>query len=193
MGKGTNREHSFFGAGKITELRESLEKIPPREVSQLKPRILYELGREELRMNNLKEGISRLKEALKLAPEVNFPSSTLRDVWMNRLRFNLGVGYLRLGETENCCQRYTAESCIVPIRGTGIHSRKRGSQQAIGYLAEVLDHPVPDEDIMETLRTRLAARWLINIAYMTLGDFPAGVPPRHRVPDSLFESEISFP
>jgi len=193
MGMGTNREHSFFGAGKITELRESLEKIPPREVSQLKPRILYELGREELRMNNLEEGISRLKEALKLAPEVNFPSSTLRDVWMNRLRFNLGVGYLRLGETENCCQRYTAESCIVPIRGTGIHSRKRGSQQAIGYLAEVLDHPVPDEDIMETLRTRLAARWLINIAYMTLGDFPAGVPPRHRVPDSLFESEISFP
>lgn len=193
MGKGTNREDSFFGAGKIQKLRASLEQMPPGEVSQLKPRLLYALGREELRMNNLEEGITRLKEALKLAPAVNFPSSTLRDVWINRVRFNLGVGYLRLGETENCCQRYTAESCIVPIRGTGIHTRKRGSQQAIGYLAEVLDHPVPGEDIMETLQTRLAARWLINIAYMTLGDFPAGVPPRHRVPDSLFKSEISFP
>ncbi|MFP6872645.1 MAG: tetratricopeptide repeat protein, partial [Verrucomicrobiales bacterium] len=113
MGKGTNREDSFFGAGKIPELRASLERIPPDEVSQLKPRILYALGREELRMNNLEEGIAHLKEALKLAPEVTFQSSTLRDVWINRVRFNIGVGYLRLGETENCCQRYTAESCIV--------------------------------------------------------------------------------
>lgn len=35
---------------------------------------------------------------------------------------------LRLGEQENCLLNHSAESCLVPIRGEGIHKLQRGSR-----------------------------------------------------------------
>ena len=188
-----NQGDSFFGKRKIPDLQAGLEKLAPGDASQSKIKILYSLGREELRMNNIALGIAHLKEALRIAPEGNFESNTLRNIWINRIRYNLGVGYLRLGETENCCLQYSAESCIVPIQGAGIHIKKEGSMTAVKYFSELLDQEIANEDIMETLRTRLAARWLINIAYMTLGNFPEGVPERHRISSEFFTSPVPFP
>ncbi len=42
-------------------------------------------------------------------------------------------------------------------------------------------------------RLHLSARWLLNIAYMTLGQYPEGVPPAHRIPPKAFESQAAFP
>src|SRR6185503_4547972 len=39
----------------------------------------------------------------------------------------------------------------------------------------------------------LGARWLLNVAAMTLGKYPAGVPESLRIPPSVFESEAPFP
>ena len=78
--------------------------------------------------------------------------------------FRLGLAYLRLGETQNCCLRHNADSCLLPIRGGGIHSAEEGSRAAIRYFSEVLaaskDNP----------RRYYEAVWLLNIAYMTLGE-----------------------
>jgi hypothetical protein len=187
------QDHPLLGDKKILALRAKLAAIPAPNLTPEHSRALYELGIEDLRMNSLEEGIAHLESALDLTAKIAFPDEAQRTLWTNRIRFQLGVGYLRLGETENCCLRYTAESCIVPIREGGLHTKTRGSLGAIRSFEEILDHPLPGEDIMETLHVRLAAQWLLSIAYMTLGNYPDGVPERFRVPSSIFEASVPFP
>ena len=86
--------------------------------------------------------------------------------WGTYLSFRLGVSYLRLGESRNCCARNTPQSCILPIRGGGLHSDEEGSRKAIEHFTAVLTSPVAEPVY------RLKARWLLNIAYMTLGEHP---------------------
>jgi hypothetical protein len=97
------------------------------------------------------------------------------------------VACLRLGETQNCIARHTSQSCILPIEGGGVHTSQGGSRRAIGYLMEVLEATEPQSD------THLGARWLLNIAYMTLGEWPDEVPEPHRIDPATFASDAGFP
>lgn len=95
------------------------------------------------------------------------------------IRRLLAISYLRLGEQENCADHHTASSCILPIRGDGVHRIKRGSRGAIEqYTSMLKDYP---ED--------LEFRWLLNVAAMTLGEYPDGVPDVFRIPPEAFASE----
>jgi hypothetical protein len=94
---------------------------------------------------------------------------------------------MRRGETLNCCARFTPESCILPIRGGGIHTDQAGSRQAIKYFARVMELLPPGSDIY------MASRWLLNIAYMTLDGYPAQVPLPYLIPEAAFHSKIDFP
>ncbi len=98
------------------------------------------------------------------------------------LRDELAIAHLRLAEVENCCARHNPDSCFVPIRGGGIHSVDRGSRGAIMYLTESL-HEDPGD---------LTARWLLNLACMTLGEHPAGVPPQWLIPLEAFGSDYDI-
>jgi hypothetical protein len=102
-------------------------------------------------------------------------------------RFRLGVTYLRMGETENCLLNPAATSCILPIRGEAVHTRQNGSRQAIAAFTDVLKMraQIPALD--------LAARWLLNIAYMTVGEYPEKVPAQYVIPPRAFESEEEIP
>ncbi len=91
----------------------------------------------------------------------------------------LGVAYLRLGEQVNCVSNKTAESCIFPIAGAGIHAENSGSQLAARHLEAALAFDAND----------LEARWLLNIAYMTLGGYPERVPPQFLLPGLVADSE----
>jgi hypothetical protein len=84
----------------------------------------------------------------------------------------LAMAYLRQGERSNCIVNHAAESCIMPINSTGIHSAQNGSSQAIGTYEEILKKDPED----------LESRWLLNLAYMTLGDYPKKVPPEFLIP-----------
>jgi FG-GAP-like repeat/ASPIC and UnbV len=88
------------------------------------------------------------------------------------------VCYLRLGETENCLSNHNADSCMFPIAGQGVHTLQRGSRGAVEVLGELLRKYPGD----------LRARWLINIAYMTLGEYPARVPAPWLLEPGLFAS-----
>src|SRR5438445_9187128 len=74
------------------------------------------------------------------------------------VRQNLAVSHLRIGELDNCLNNHTIDSCLMPIRAGGVHKIQRGSRGAIKILTEQLAE-FPDD---------LSARWLINIAYMTV-------------------------
>ncbi len=87
----------------------------------------------------------------------------------------LGLAYLRLGEQANCVTNHQAESCIFPIQGTGVHRNDEGSRKASGYLEKALQLDSSD----------LESRWLLNIAYMTLGQYPTQVPKQYLIPHLL--------
>jgi hypothetical protein len=95
----------------------------------------------------------------------------------------LATAYLRLGERQNCVMHHGIDSCLMPIRGSGVHSEPYGSERAIPFLSEALEEN-PDD---------LGSRWLLNLAYMTLGKYPEQVPQEHLIPPSAFDSEHDMP
>ncbi len=78
----------------------------------------------------------------------------------------MAIAWLRIGERANCLYNHTAEACVFPIRGSGIHTNKTGSSHAIELY----------EGLLREDSTDLESRWLLNIAYMTIGQYPSGVP-----------------
>ncbi|MFN0213453.1 MAG: FG-GAP-like repeat-containing protein [Saprospiraceae bacterium] len=98
----------------------------------------------------------------------------------NKLAYELlALAYLRLGEQENCINTHTSESCILPIQGTGVYKMTSGPENAIKILERILKE-YPDD---------LQSRWLLNIAYMTLGKWPQEVPKQFLIPESVFKSK----
>ncbi|HEX7858792.1 MAG TPA: CRTAC1 family protein [Verrucomicrobiae bacterium] len=99
-----------------------------------------------------------------------------------RLRMSLAVAYLRLGEQENCISNHTTLSCILPIDRTATHKLQRGSRGAIKVLLDQLAFRPHD----------LSARWLLNLAYMTLGEHPGKVPQQFLIPARAFASDYDI-
>ena len=90
--------------------------------------------------------------------------------------------YLRSGEMDNCCALHNADSCLLPLQGGAIYQVTEGPRHAIELLDEQLaEHP---DD--------LCARWLLNIAYMTLGEYPQGVPAKWLIDPKAFASEYDI-
>jgi hypothetical protein len=118
-------------------------------------------------------GIERLLvDADAVGPELG------ADAFINLLMLQ-ATTWLRLGEEQNCAEGYNRDSCLLPIRGRGVHQRREGSQQGVATL----------ERILRIDPGNLRARWLINIAHMTLGSYPDGVPPAALIPPGRFASE----
>lgn len=95
----------------------------------------------------------------------------------------IGITYMRHGEIENCVNNHNHESCLLPIQGKGIHQLPFGSKGAIVQYKKLLKE-FPDD--LETV-------YLLNLAYMTLGQFPDSVPVQYRIDLSWFTSKLAIP
>ena len=104
---------------------------------------------------------------------------TLRPETLRAVHSQLGLAYLRLGEQQNCLAHHATNSCIFPIDAGGMHHRPEGAEGAVREFTTVLQSDPKDE----------SARWLLNLAYMQLGRYPAGVPRSWLISPSLFRSE----
>ena len=91
----------------------------------------------------------------------------------NDLLPGIGLAYMRLGERTNCMLNHTGASCIFPIKDAGVHQIKTGSQKAIEVYEKILKNNPHD----------LQSRWLLNIAFMTLGRYPKDVPKAFLIPN----------
>ncbi len=92
----------------------------------------------------------------------------------------LGVAALRRGEIENCIDCSGPSSCIYPLDIEAMHRQQIGSRDAIKHLSAYLEWSPGD----------LRARWLLNIAYMTLGEYPERVPRAFLIPRDAFSSKL---
>ncbi len=113
---------------------------------------LLQLGREE--------------DAIPLLENMLGDESINDPMYARILRRDLAIACLRLGERTNCIRQHSGESCVFPLRGAGVHLDKTGSAKAIEHLEWLLRFNPND----------LESRWLLNIAFMTTGNYPGGVP-----------------
>jgi hypothetical protein len=90
---------------------------------------------------------------------------------------------MRWGEEQNCVLGHNGDSCLLPIKGQGIHTRRDGSTRAVAVL----------ERVLKLDPSNLRARWLLNIAHMTLGSYPDGIDKRFLIPPSAFAPAHPLP
>jgi hypothetical protein len=103
--------------------------------------------------------------------------------WLYTMIFLQGLTSLRRGEDENCVMCRGESSCILPISLAARHTNPKGSQLAIRHFTEYLEQ-FPDD---------LSIHWLLNLAHMTLGEYPDGVDPRYLVRlDKYINSEFDI-
>ena len=100
--------------------------------------------------------------SIDLMKKINYNDDVRRTLILK----NLGLSYLRSGEQDNCLLNHGRESCVFPITGNGVHKDKMGSSKAIQVFEILVKHNPLD----------LESKWLLNIAYMTLGMYPQQVP-----------------
>ncbi len=87
-----------------------------------------------------------------------------------------GICAMRRGENDNCIMCRGESSCILPIAPAAVHQNTTGSRLAIKHFTEILER-FPDD---------LEVRWLLNVAHMTLGEYPDRVESRFRLDLSPF-------
>ena len=90
----------------------------------------------------------------------------------------MGVALLHKSEMENGVYRTPGDRCLAPMKPSNAYANKEDSNKAIEYFLKYLEQK-PDE---------LEVRWLLNLAYMTIGEYPDKVPAKYLIPPSAFES-----
>jgi hypothetical protein len=94
----------------------------------------------------------------------------------------LGIFELRRGEVENCLHHHNREMCLFPLSEAARHRLDDGARRSFEHFSSYLErHP-----------DNLEIRWLLNIAAMTLGRYPDGVPERFRIGPEAFESPVDL-
>jgi hypothetical protein len=137
----------------------------------------YSLGQIHSYKGDMARAIEQLEAAYRIAqrPELGPDDKSTR----LELEELLGVAYLRRGELENCVHNRNADRCIFPISRAGQHELPLGAKQAVLYFTKYLDKsPV-----------NLEVRWLLNVAYMTVGGYPDRVPKQYLIPPAALESK----
>ena len=185
----TAETNNYIGEGMVRQLRGHLANLPANASDLTRWHLHTELGEAELRLGNEQAAIDQLTQAGRLLPRLQGKLSALM---ANQTLFRLGVAHMRHGETQNCCPdqngtQSNPDSCILPLRDGGIHTQQEGSLQAITYLTEVLRNTTVE------LPLHLEARWLLNIAYMTVGGYPEQVPKPYLLPPDAFQSTEEMP
>ena len=180
----TPASNRYIGSAMAPQLREQVATLPANTPDLTKWRLHMQAGEAELRLGNEAKAIDQLRQARKLLPQLRGQISPLV---ANQTIFRLGVAYMRQGETQNCCLRHTPESCILPVQDGGVHTQQGSSRQAIAHFTEVL------RNTTDELRLHLEAKWLLNIAYMTIGWYPEQVPGWYLIPAKAFKSEEQIP
>ena len=128
---------------------------------------------ERLRLAACLLRLGRTYEAIDLYDELyaEGTASSSAEEFLEDVEFPRAVAYLRLGEQENCVRHNGPASCLFPIAEEAVHSAPRGSRRAVDILTSILRRR-PEN---------VSAKWLLNVAHMTLGSHPAGVPSRWLV------------
>lgn len=184
----------------ITKVKQAVSKIDVADVPYIlnsKKVDLYENQLQSLtgnsRINVLFNyalellNVGRTEESIKITNEVLDAATTSNGKVKPQIIFaikkQLAIAYMRKAEQDNCIINHNNESCIIPISPKAQHILREGSEKSIVILNDLLEQNPND----------LECQYLLNIAHMTLGQYPEKVPHQFRLPESHFNNSKEFP
>ena len=168
--------HPYASVEAVALIEKRLNQM--QQENKMDWQLYIKLGLEYLNAGDTDKAIEifeRVKNQFPQFAELNDNSKQMYD--------GLAIAWLRKGEQENCIHNHSDESCVFPIQGKGIHTIRTGSEKAIELYKEILK-VYPDD---------LQSRWLLNIAYMTLGEYPQGVPAPYLIPPEQIKADYDLP
>lgn len=148
----------FFAGGGLTQRT-------PLDIMQL----YFGLAQVDAYEGLMDRAIGRLHEARKVAA-FGVPDAVIQ------MEEALGIAHLHKAGMDNNLQAEPGEFCLLDLAMGRAYPKTADVQQAIDHFTTYLNSR-PDE---------LEVRWLLNLAYMALGQYPQGVPARHLIPAAAF-------
>jgi hypothetical protein len=94
------------------------------------------------------------------------------------LEETLGLAYLQKASMDSELFRSPGDVCLIPPSPGQALAKPALASKAVEHFLRYLDEK-PDE---------LEVRWLLNLTYMLIGQYPDGVPARYLIPPSSFAS-----
>lgn len=178
-----NQNNPYFEGALARAQQSYAQAKQSRNPYQAMP-ALYDLSNEWIQKGQPDKGLETLEE---LQSIMDFVIARKPGVVNEKMVISTNlagaIAGIRKGENENCVNCIGGEGCLFPIGPQGVHRRQEGSKIALKYLDVVLKKDPND----------MAAIWLLNIAHMTLGSHPEGVPKKYRLPEDRLKSPIDFP
>jgi hypothetical protein len=163
-----NSEEKYFGEVTLRRLEAADTTAMSKEH---KAQWLFSVGQQRYKFGRRDEAEALWEKSFETFPSV-------------LTKYMIGVAQLRRGELENCLGHHTAESCVFPLAGGGVHVEKGGAEQALETLVMTWERSPQD------LRPRV--RWFANLAAMALGRYPAGLDPAVAIPPEKFASDYDI-
>ena len=159
----------IFNNAKVAKMEQRLQMVQGNKRLNL----LFSYGLELLNAGKTEKSIDIFNELLQAVETQNVQS---KNELVYYLKKQLSIAYMRKAEQDNCMANHNEDSCIIPISPKAQHVIKEGAQESIKLLNELLKLNPND----------LECQYLLNIAHMTLGQYPNGVPKKFRIPESHF-------
>jgi len=172
----------WFGTRILGTLEKQNSALSLDDSSQEAVQVRQELGFHRLRLGHAEQAVTLLRDAWD-----RLRISAVRPPEANGLLLQLAISELRLAENQNCIDRHCRGSCIFPIEADAVHMKREPAQAAAAHLIEFmkLGRHDPSE--------QFTAIWLLNLAQMTLGEWPDAVPEKLRLPAKALESTAPAP
>ncbi|MBK6620699.1 MAG: CRTAC1 family protein [Saprospirales bacterium] len=123
----------------------------------------YKMGNEMLNAGQTGNAIQEFTDLIKMKPE-----KTLYDL--------LAISYMQAGERQSRKDNPSSASSIIPVTPEGWHRNTLGTESAAKMYLKIL----------QSFPNDIQSRYLLNLAYMRLGQYPLGVPEAHRIPLEAF-------
>jgi tetratricopeptide (TPR) repeat protein len=164
----------------VSHLQQLLDPNDPDSFAVTRP---DEVGRVQFSLAQLLAYQGEMEPAIRHWTEAYKFATTRSPKMLPELEEVLGTAYLHKSEMENDVYRKPGDRCLFPPARVFHYKNTDDSQKAVDYFTRFLTRN-PDT---------LEVRWLLNLAYMTLGKYPSGVPAKYRIPPSVFASKDSVP
>jgi hypothetical protein len=137
----------------------------------------FELARELLRAGQSSAALDEVRE---LTAGIQGTRGPGREGLLTKALELEGIAHLRAGEQGNCLGRHNHASCLFPLSRDGVHTVTDEAEAAAQVYERLLQQDARPSWI-----------WLLNLARMSAGQYPDGVPARWRIPPERFASERS--
>lgn len=177
-----DKANPWTGTDSLNECLAELRSAQAAGDVRLAMILSVELAEEYTQQGDPDKALRLIEAAEKYAEQLKLPAVGGGEVY-EYLYYTHALAAFRKAEDENCIHCTDGEGCLFPISEKGVHERREGATEAIEYL----------ERILKLNPNNASAIWLLNIAHMTLGTFPSGVPEQYRIAEANLKSAVEFP